>query len=99
MPVVTKFNARLHAGWDSRIHVSLARYLRFARRIAGGPSGGFRGASAVAACQAPRKLGLKSFGLTVVWSDRLTPIHIGRSVRFAVQQLEQFVSDRIGNSA
>ena len=27
-------------------------------------------------------------------SDQLTPIRIGRSVRFTVEQLEQFVADR-----
>jgi len=31
----------------------------------------------------------------LMWRGELPPIHIGRSVRFAVTQLETFVSDRI----
>lgn len=30
----------------------------------------------------------------LIWSDQLVPIRIGRSVRFSVGQLEQFVIDR-----
>jgi len=30
----------------------------------------------------------------LIWSGQLTPIRIGRSVRFSVEQLEQFVIDR-----
>ena len=34
----------------------------------------------------------------LIWRGELTPIHIGRSVRFVVTQLETFVSDRmLGN--
>ena len=31
----------------------------------------------------------------LIESDQLTPIRIGRSVRFPVEQLEQFVADRM----
>jgi len=31
----------------------------------------------------------------LIWSDQLVPVRIGRSVRFSVAQLEQFVADRI----
>ena len=34
----------------------------------------------------------------LIWSEQLTPIRIGRSVRFSVEQLEQFVIDRIAAS-
>lgn len=30
----------------------------------------------------------------LVWNDELTPIRIGRSVRFSVEHLEAFVIDR-----
>jgi len=30
----------------------------------------------------------------LIWSEQLVPIRIGRSVRFSVDQLEQFVADR-----
>lgn len=30
----------------------------------------------------------------LIWSEQLVPIRIGRSVRFSVQQIEQFVADR-----
>lgn len=30
----------------------------------------------------------------LIWSEQLVPIRIGRSVRFSVEQLEQFVIDR-----
>ena len=30
----------------------------------------------------------------LMWTDQLIPIRIGRSVRFSIQQLEQFVADR-----
>jgi excisionase family DNA binding protein len=30
----------------------------------------------------------------LVWRDELVPIHIGRSVRFSIAQLEDFVSSR-----
>ena|GEM_PF-2934987 len=33
----------------------------------------------------------------LMWRGELPPIHIGRSVRFAVVQLESFVNDRITN--
>jgi excisionase family DNA binding protein len=31
----------------------------------------------------------------LIWSDQLVPIRIGRSVRFSVRQIEQFVADRL----
>ncbi|WP_424342095.1 helix-turn-helix domain-containing protein [Ilumatobacter sp.] len=31
----------------------------------------------------------------LIWSEQLIPVRIGRSVRFSVEQLEQFVADRI----
>jgi excisionase family DNA binding protein len=34
----------------------------------------------------------------LIWSDQLTPIRIGRSIRFPVEQLERFVADRIAES-
>ena len=34
----------------------------------------------------------------LIWSEQLTPIRIGRSVHFSVEQLEQFVIDRIAAS-
>jgi len=30
----------------------------------------------------------------LIWSDQLVPIRIGRSVRFSLDQLEQFVAER-----
>jgi excisionase family DNA binding protein len=30
----------------------------------------------------------------LIWNDELTPIRIGRSVRFSVEHLETFVADR-----
>ncbi|HYN31707.1 MAG TPA: helix-turn-helix domain-containing protein [Ilumatobacteraceae bacterium] len=34
----------------------------------------------------------------LIWNDELIPIRIGRSVRFPLSQLEQFVADRIDGS-
>ena len=34
----------------------------------------------------------------LIWSEQLVPIRIGRSVRFSVEQLEQFVIDRIAQT-
>ena len=34
----------------------------------------------------------------LMWQGALTPIRIGRSVRFPIEQLEQFVRDRIAES-
>lgn len=31
----------------------------------------------------------------LIWSEQLTPVRIGRSVRFSIGQLEQFVADRL----
>ena len=30
----------------------------------------------------------------LIWTEQLTPVRIGRSVRFSIAQLEQFVGDR-----
>jgi len=35
----------------------------------------------------------------LIWNDQLTPVRLGRSVRFSIEQLEQFVADRISASA
>ncbi|WP_395154855.1 helix-turn-helix domain-containing protein [Ilumatobacter sp.] len=34
----------------------------------------------------------------LIWSEQLTPVRIGRSVRFSITQLEQFVTDRLSTS-
>ncbi len=34
----------------------------------------------------------------LIWTDQLTPIRIGRSLRFPVDHLEQFVADRIADT-
>jgi len=34
----------------------------------------------------------------LIWTEQLTPIHIGRSVRLSTDQLEQFVADRLTES-
>ena len=34
----------------------------------------------------------------LMWRGALTPIRIGRSVRFSIEHLEQFVRDRIAES-
>jgi excisionase family DNA binding protein len=31
----------------------------------------------------------------LTWNEQLTPVRIGRSVRFSIAQLEKFVTDRI----
>ncbi len=33
----------------------------------------------------------------LIWSEQLIPVRIGRSVRFSIAQLEQFVVDRIAD--
>ena len=33
----------------------------------------------------------------LIWNDELTPIRIGRSVRFSVEHLEAFVADRLAS--
>ena len=35
----------------------------------------------------------------LIWKEELTAVRIGRSVRLVVEQLEQFVSDRIAESS
>jgi excisionase family DNA binding protein len=34
----------------------------------------------------------------LIWTEQLTAIHIGRSVRLSTDQLEQFVADRLAES-
>ncbi len=34
----------------------------------------------------------------LIWNEQLIPVRIGRSVRFSIAQLEQFVTDRIAAS-
>jgi predicted DNA-binding transcriptional regulator AlpA len=34
----------------------------------------------------------------LIWNEQLVPLRIGRSVRFSIAQLEQFVADRISES-
>lgn len=34
----------------------------------------------------------------LIWSEQLTPIHIGRSVRISIDQLEDFVAQRLAAS-
>lgn len=34
----------------------------------------------------------------LIWTEQLTPVRIGRSVRFSITQLEQFVSNRLSTS-
>ena len=46
--------------------------------------------------QAARMLSISRSSIYLLMeSDQLTPIRIGRSVRFPVEQLEQFVADRM----
>ncbi|WP_395155761.1 hypothetical protein [Ilumatobacter sp.] len=35
----------------------------------------------------------------LIWTEQLVPIRIGRSVRFSVLQIEQFVADRLGQNS
>ena len=35
----------------------------------------------------------------LIWNEQLTPVRIGRSVRFSIAQLEQFVTDRISDGS
>lgn len=48
---------------------------------------------------APQAAKILSIGRTalyqLIWDGELTPIHIGRSVRFSVDQLESFVQRRL----
>ena len=48
---------------------------------------------------APQAARILSIGRTalyqLIWDGQLTPIHIGRSVRFSVDQLEAFVQGRL----
>ncbi len=34
----------------------------------------------------------------LIWAEQLTPIHIGRSVRISIDQLEDFVAERLAAS-
>jgi excisionase family DNA binding protein len=50
---------------------------------------------------APQAARILSIGRTalyqLIWDGQLTPIHIGRSVRFSVDQLESFVQNRLAD--
>lgn len=35
----------------------------------------------------------------LIWNEQLTPVRIGRSVRFSIAQLERFVTDRISDGS
>ncbi len=51
---------------------------------------------------APQAARILSIGRTalyqLIWDGQLTPIHIGRSVRFSVDELEAFVQNRLSNA-
>lgn len=50
----------------------------------------------VSVVQAAEMLSLSRSSIyQLIWSNQLTPIRIGRSVRFSVEHLEAFVSDRL----
>ena len=50
-------------------------------------------------CQAAAILAISRSSIyQLIWSEQLSPIRIGRSVRFSVEQLEQFVIERIAAS-
>lgn len=50
--------------------------------------------------QAARMLSLSRSSIyQLIWNEELIPVRIGRSVRFSVEQLEQFVTDRIAENA
>ena len=54
----------------------------------------------VTATQAARILSIGRTALyQLIWDGQLTPIHIGRSVRFSVEELESFVRDRLSDAA
>ena len=52
---------------------------------------------------APQAARILSIGRTalyqLIWDGQLTPIHIGRSVRFSVDELEAFVRNRLSAAA
>lgn len=51
---------------------------------------------------APQAARILSIGRTalyqLIWDGQLTPIHIGRSVRFSVDELETFVRSRLSST-
>jgi excisionase family DNA binding protein len=51
---------------------------------------------------APQAARILSIGRTalyqLIWDGQLTPIHIGRSVRFSLNQLNQFVEERLDST-
>jgi len=50
----------------------------------------------VSIAQAAEMLSLSRSSIyQLIWNDELTPIRIGRSVRFSVEHLEAFVADRL----
>ncbi len=53
----------------------------------------------VSVVQAAEMLALSRSSIyQLIWSGQLTPIRIGRSVRFSVDHLEAFVADRLTHS-
>ncbi len=52
---------------------------------------------------APQAARILSIGRTalyqLIWDGQLTPIHIGRSVRFSVDELEAFVRNRLSDAS
>lgn len=53
------------------------------------------GVVCVSVVQAAEMLSLSRSSIyQLIWNDELTPIRIGRSVRFSVERLEAFVADR-----
>ncbi len=53
----------------------------------------------VSVVQATEMLSLSRSSIyQLIWNGELTPIRIGRSVRFSVEHLESFVADRLGDS-
>lgn len=53
----------------------------------------------VSVVQAAEMLSLSRSSIyQLIWNDELTPIHIGRSVRFSVEHLEAFVAGRLVDS-
>ena len=53
----------------------------------------------VSVVQAAEMLSLSRSSIyQLIWNGELTPIRIGRSVRFSVEHLEAFFADRLGDS-
>ena len=62
------------------------------------PSGGQLAPLLVTVPEAARILSIGRTALyQLVWSGDLTPIHIGRSVRFPIEELQDFIERRIAS--